>query len=244
MSNNYSVVGFWKGWHCSFNRWLVRYMFIPLGGSRPGRRWNVFVVFVFVAFWHDVEPKLFMWGLLNGIFLVLEVLVKELYRRIGVLESCRANPIANRYPQWQSWRVVLCFFRPHDCMHVSLRDLTAPGNLYQHESSEELESHSCETLNVSAWFRARGALREALRPPRKILAASTTATPRVGDGARPQAPYTTLPNTFRIKITTLLFAHGRKGHHRPEINTREPAHENLPPNSFGGPVCTANLASG
>ncbi|CAM9625716.1 unnamed protein product, partial [Hapterophycus canaliculatus] len=32
MSNNYSVVGFWKGWHCSFNRWLVRYIFIPLGG--------------------------------------------------------------------------------------------------------------------------------------------------------------------------------------------------------------------
>lgn len=96
MSNNYSVVGFWKGWHCSFNRWLVRYIFIPLGGSNPGRRWNVFVVFVFVAFWHDVEPKLFMWGMLNGVFLVLEVFVKELYRRSSVLESCRLNPLANR----------------------------------------------------------------------------------------------------------------------------------------------------
>lgn len=98
MSNNYSVVGFWKGWHCSFNRWLVRYIFIPLGGSRPGRRWNVFVVFIFVAFWHDVEPKLFMWGMLNGVFLVLEVLVKGLYRSSSALERCRANPLANRYP--------------------------------------------------------------------------------------------------------------------------------------------------
>ncbi|CAN0550693.1 unnamed protein product, partial [Ectocarpus sp. 8 AP-2014] len=80
MTNNYSVVGFWKGWHCSFNRWLVRYIFIPLGGSKPGRRWNVFVVFVFVAFWHDVEPKLFLWGLLNGVFLVLETMIKGLYR--------------------------------------------------------------------------------------------------------------------------------------------------------------------
>eukprot|EP00903_Cladosiphon_okamuranus_P006699 g6538.t1 len=99
MSNNYSVVGFWKGWHCSFNRWLVRYIFVPLGGSNPGRRWNVFVVFVFVAFWHDVEPKLFMWGMLNGVFLILEVVVKELYRRSNVLESCRVNPLTNRMVQ-------------------------------------------------------------------------------------------------------------------------------------------------
>lgn len=96
MTNNYSVVGFWKGWHCSFNRWLVRYIFIPLGGSKPGRQWNIFVVFVFVAFWHDVEPKLFAWGMLNGVFLVLEMLVKGLYRRTSALERCRANPLANR----------------------------------------------------------------------------------------------------------------------------------------------------
>ena len=97
MSNNYSVVGFWKGWHCSFNKWLVRYIYVPLGGSKPGRRWNVFVVFAFVSFWHDVEPKLFMWGLLNGVFFMLEALMKELYRRSAALESCRAHPLANRF---------------------------------------------------------------------------------------------------------------------------------------------------
>eukprot|EP00904_Undaria_pinnatifida_P013239 jgi/Undpi1/9045/HiC_scaffold_26.g11505.m1 len=99
MSNNYSVVGFWKGWHCSFNKWLVRYIYVPLGGSKPGRRWNVFVVFAFVSFWHDVEPKLFMWGLLNGVFFVLEALMKELYRRSAALESCRAHSLANRMVQ-------------------------------------------------------------------------------------------------------------------------------------------------
>ncbi|CAM9342054.1 unnamed protein product [Ascophyllum nodosum] len=99
MSNNYSVIGFWKGWHSSFNRWLVRYIYVPLGGSRPGRRWNVFVVFLFVAFWHDVEPKLFAWGLLNGVFLALETLVKETYRRSAAFESCRANPLAKRMVQ-------------------------------------------------------------------------------------------------------------------------------------------------
>ena len=56
----------------------------------------MFVVFLFVAFWHDVEPKLFAWGLLNGVFLALETLVKETYRRSAAFESCRANPLANR----------------------------------------------------------------------------------------------------------------------------------------------------
>lgn len=97
MTNNYSVVGFWKGWHCSFNKWLVRYIYVPLGGSKPSRRWNVFVVFAFVSFWHDVEPKLFMWGLLNGVFFVLEAVMKGLYRRSDALEGCRANPLANRF---------------------------------------------------------------------------------------------------------------------------------------------------
>lgn len=48
MSNNYSVSGFWRGWHCSFNRWLVRYVYIPCGGTRT-KYLNVFVVFGFVA---------------------------------------------------------------------------------------------------------------------------------------------------------------------------------------------------
>lgn len=32
MSNNYSLEMFWKGWHSSFNKWIVSYMYIPLGG--------------------------------------------------------------------------------------------------------------------------------------------------------------------------------------------------------------------
>lgn len=80
----------------SFNRWLVRYIYVPLGGTGARMRWNVFVVFLFVAFWHDVEPKLFVWGLLNGTFILLEVLVAWAYKGSGAFESCRAHPFANR----------------------------------------------------------------------------------------------------------------------------------------------------
>ncbi|CAE7740794.1 gup1 [Symbiodinium sp. CCMP2592] len=51
--NNYSLSGFWRGWHASFNRWLVRYLYIPLGGR--GLLWaNVWIVFGFVVVEHLV----------------------------------------------------------------------------------------------------------------------------------------------------------------------------------------------
>lgn len=36
--------GFWQGWHCSFHAWLVRYIYVPLGGSRHGY-WCVAALF-------------------------------------------------------------------------------------------------------------------------------------------------------------------------------------------------------
>lgn len=45
------VQGFWKGWHASFNQWLVRYIYVPLGGSSL-RLLNIWLIFTFVALWY------------------------------------------------------------------------------------------------------------------------------------------------------------------------------------------------
>jgi D-alanyl-lipoteichoic acid acyltransferase DltB (MBOAT superfamily) len=84
MSNNYSLEGFWRGWHASFNRWLVQYVYKPMGG-RARRYYSVWVIFLFVALWHDLETKLLLWGLLNASFYVLEVWVKILFSRVGYM---------------------------------------------------------------------------------------------------------------------------------------------------------------
>jgi protein-cysteine N-palmitoyltransferase HHAT len=75
-----SVASFWNRWHCSFNQWLVRYLYVPLGGRKAGAA-AVFPVFVFVALWHDAVPALLAWGLLNGAFIVAESAVQRLYNR-------------------------------------------------------------------------------------------------------------------------------------------------------------------
>jgi len=31
---HHALQGFWRSWHASYNRWLVRYVYVPLGGNR------------------------------------------------------------------------------------------------------------------------------------------------------------------------------------------------------------------
>lgn len=77
MSDNYSALAFWRGWHRSFNRWVTRYIYIPLGGSRGSKAraiLNFLAVFTFVALWHDINLRLLVWGWLITLFVLPEVL--------------------------------------------------------------------------------------------------------------------------------------------------------------------------
>jgi D-alanyl-lipoteichoic acid acyltransferase DltB (MBOAT superfamily) len=91
MSDNYSALAFWRGWHRSFNRWVVRYLYVPLGGS-GGRSQssslllskargllNFLAVFTFVALWHDINLRLLMWGWLITLFVLPEVIATLLF---------------------------------------------------------------------------------------------------------------------------------------------------------------------
>ena len=77
--NNYDVEGFWRSWHASYNLWLVRYMYVPLGGAR-WRAVNVWVIFTFVALWHDLEWRLLGWAWIMALAMVPEMGVKALAR--------------------------------------------------------------------------------------------------------------------------------------------------------------------
>ncbi|OBZ86503.1 Glycerol uptake protein 1 [Choanephora cucurbitarum] len=78
MSNNFSAQRFWKSWHRSFNRWTVRYIYIPLGGSNY-LGFSIWVVFTFVAIWHDIELRLLAWGWLICLFLLPEIIGSRLF---------------------------------------------------------------------------------------------------------------------------------------------------------------------
>lgn len=76
-ANNYDLEGFWRGWHTSFNQWLVRYMYVPLGG-RQRRVLAIWPIFFFVALWHDLEWRLLSWAWLVCLAFLPEMAAKRL----------------------------------------------------------------------------------------------------------------------------------------------------------------------
>lgn len=77
MSDNYSALAFWRAWHRSFNKWSIRYVYIPLGGSstsKPRAILNFLVVFMFVALWHDISGQLLIWSWLIVLFVLPEII--------------------------------------------------------------------------------------------------------------------------------------------------------------------------
>lgn len=77
MANNYSTLGFWRSWHRSYNLWVVRYLYVPLGGSSNAFL-STLVVFTFVALWHDLSLKLLAWGWVITLFIGPEMLARRL----------------------------------------------------------------------------------------------------------------------------------------------------------------------
>jgi D-alanyl-lipoteichoic acid acyltransferase DltB (MBOAT superfamily) len=84
MYNNYCFEGFWRAWHKSFNSWLVRYIFIPLGGSKY-KVFIIWVVFSFVALWHDLKLNLLIWAWFICLFFMPEILVKNYFGQPKVI---------------------------------------------------------------------------------------------------------------------------------------------------------------
>ncbi|KAJ3194353.1 glycerol transporter [Irineochytrium annulatum] len=78
MTNNYSASGFWRSWHRSYNRWIIRYIYVPFGGSKR-KIVNSFVTFTFVAVWHDVDLNLLAWGWLVVIFILPEMFMLQYF---------------------------------------------------------------------------------------------------------------------------------------------------------------------
>lgn len=90
MDNNYLGLAFWRAWHRSYNKWVLRYIYIPLGGAGSGssgvatRLGNSLLVFSFVAVWHDIELRLLMWGWLVVLFLMPEIVATMYFRRYAL----------------------------------------------------------------------------------------------------------------------------------------------------------------
>ncbi|MCR4618658.1 MAG: MBOAT family protein [Lachnospiraceae bacterium] len=69
-----TIRDYWKRWHITLTRFLTKYLYIPLGGSRKGKfrtYLNTLIVFIVSGIWHGAGGGYVVWGLSGGIGIVI-----------------------------------------------------------------------------------------------------------------------------------------------------------------------------
>ncbi|MCM1524580.1 MAG: MBOAT family protein [Ruminococcus sp.] len=67
-----SATEFWRRWHISLGSFFRDYVYIPLGGNRRHRIFNIAVVWFCTGLWHGASVNFILWGLYFGVLLVIE----------------------------------------------------------------------------------------------------------------------------------------------------------------------------
>lgn len=73
-----SITEFWRRWHISLGRFMMEYLYIPLGGNKRGVFYtfrNLWLVFLFSGFWHGASWNFVIWGAWHGFWISLERLI-------------------------------------------------------------------------------------------------------------------------------------------------------------------------
>ncbi len=140
----------WQRWHMTLSRFFIKYVYIPLGGSRKGKLRtviNVLIVFVLSGLWHGAGWTYICWGLMQGLLVVWDDLgiiavtnkdgenkkSRYLLREKPILTIPRALGNALTFFMFV---VSLVFFRSEDLAHAMgmfkrLFFWTYPGFLYR-----------------------------------------------------------------------------------------------------------------
>lgn len=73
-----SVREFWRRWHITLSSWFRAYIYVPLGGSRRGRRRALLAstaVFLLSGLWHGANWTFIVWGAYHAVLYNIEGLL-------------------------------------------------------------------------------------------------------------------------------------------------------------------------
>jgi len=81
-----NVVDFWRRWHMTLTRFLLRYVYIPLGGSRHGvpRLYRNLLITLFLSgLWHGAAWHFALWGTVQGTTMIANHAWRSFWRPIN-----------------------------------------------------------------------------------------------------------------------------------------------------------------
>lgn len=169
-----SMQDFWRRWHISLSSWFRDYVYIPLGGNRRGEARAVFnriVVFFLTGLWHGASWNFVLWGMGNGLLLMLESCGVIPVRKL----KGKARGLGHAYV-WLSFLLLFVLFRAETlsqagCFYRAMFAGFEMTNAQQLLLAENLTGSTIATIAAAAlgslpWTRraqqAKGRLGSAL----------------------------------------------------------------------------------
>lgn len=107
-----SISSFWRRWHISLTSWFKDYLYIPLGGSKHGsfRKYiNKLVVFFVSGLWHGSKISFVVWGALNGLFQIVEDILRPLGKRLSATLGLSKRPAITKILGVLITFILVCF---------------------------------------------------------------------------------------------------------------------------------------
>lgn len=115
-----SITDYWRRWHITMGTWFKDYLFYPLSVSRPmlnlsrksrkklgesiGKRVPVYIATILVWFatgiWHGSSWNFIVWGLMNGLVIIVSQECEPLYTRFH-----KAFPVKDK-PAFHAFQIV------------------------------------------------------------------------------------------------------------------------------------------
>ncbi|XP_017558036.1 protein-cysteine N-palmitoyltransferase HHAT isoform X1 [Pygocentrus nattereri] len=123
----YSFQGMWRHFDVGLYKWLIRYLYVPLGGSRRGffqKLVSTALAFSFVCFWHGCHDYLQWWALLNWVGVLVENAIALL------LSSAPLHHIIVRFLSPRMQRRGLAFISAFSTAMLILSNLMFLGGIH------------------------------------------------------------------------------------------------------------------
>lgn len=119
-----SVAEYWRRWHMSLGTWFKRFIYYPIGISKWSRKLGkvsreklgrkfgdmlpasiaLVVVWLATGLWHGASWAYIVWGLVNGLFIILNLWLEPFY------EACRKKlHVSDSNRLWRAFRVIRTF---------------------------------------------------------------------------------------------------------------------------------------
>ncbi len=116
----------WRRWHTTLNRWVMDYIYIPLGGSRYGlvrKNRNLILAFILMGLWHGANWTFLIWGALHGTWLVAHALLGPYLPRLprSAPPWLRGLVIGGKMAAvYTAFALSAVFFRAYDISHSGM----------------------------------------------------------------------------------------------------------------------------